>query len=136
MIQEKWHPIKGYEGYYEIHPTGDIKSLERKIPSNNRFNKMNYSVKERILKPNVKRYAGVTLVKDGIKKYPTVHRLVAETFIPNPDNKKTINHKDGNKLNNNTSNLEWSTHSENVIHSYYTLHRKTNKGMTYNINKK
>jgi hypothetical protein len=51
------------------------------------------------------------------KKY-SIHRLIAETFIPNPDNKPEVNHKDGNKLNNHISNLEWVTHSENTKHAF------------------
>lgn len=55
--------------------------------------------------------------KYGKNKNPRIHRMVAETFIPNPDNKKQVNHKDGNKLNNNVDNLEWATNKENQIHS-------------------
>ncbi len=52
------------------------------------------------------------------RKYYLVHRLVAETFIPNPNKFKDVNHKDGNKLNNNVNNLEWCTRSYNLIHAY------------------
>ena len=54
------------------------------------------------------------------RKNRNVHRVIAETFIPNPNNLPCVNHKDGNKLNNSVDNLEWCTHSENTIHAYQT----------------
>lgn len=65
-------------------------------------------------------YPAVTIFSDGKQRTKNVHRLVAETFIPNPDDKLTVNHKDGNKRNNHISNLEWNTLSENVKHAYAT----------------
>lgn len=63
-------------------------------------------------------YPAVTLINDTGQHTKNIHRLVAETFIPNPENKRTVNHKDGNKRNNHISNLEWNTLSENVKHAY------------------
>lgn len=60
---------------------------------------------------------------DNTRKMLKIHRLVAQCYIPNPDNKSDVNHKDGNKANNHVSNLEWMTHSENVQHSYTSLNR-------------
>lgn len=65
-------------------------------------------------------YELVHLCKDGIRKAYTMHRLVAKTFIPNPYNKETVNHKDGNKLNNDIDNLEWNTLKENINHADFT----------------
>lgn len=76
--------------------------------------------KGKLLKPKIDRYGyeTVVLTKDGIRKNYTIHKLVALAFIPNPENKKTVNHKDGNKLNNNVSNLEWATEKENQNHKW------------------
>ena len=63
-------------------------------------------------------YYHVLLTENGIEKNHLIHRLVATAFIPNPDNKPQVNHKDGNKLNNNLDNLEWCTNRENAKHSY------------------
>ena len=71
------------------------------------------------MKPNnVKGYLQITLQKQGKKEYKKVHRLVAEAFIENTYNKREVNHIDGNKSNNNATNLEWVTSSENQIHAY------------------
>ena len=72
------------------------------------------------LKPSVDKYGyeRVVLTKDGIRKTYSVHKLVALAFIPNPENKTTINHIDGNKRNNNVSNLEWATEQENQNHKW------------------
>ena len=71
------------------------------------------------------------------RKNKNVHRIVAETFIPNPNNLQCVNHKDGNKLNNSVDNLEWSTHSENTLHSFKNgLQRKiTNQYGTFEVKK-
>ena len=69
-------------------------------------------------------YQLVHLCLDGDRKGVTVHRLVAQAFVPNPGNKQEVNHKDGDKSNNHASNLEWSTHSENLSHAHkHRLHR-------------
>ena len=109
---EIWRDIKNYEGIYEVSNLGRIKSISR-----------NGTIKEnRILKPNkVMGYSQVGLQKYGTRKHKKIHRLVAEAFIPNPENKKEVNHKDGNKANNCVDNLEWVTTSENQLHSYYEL---------------
>lgn len=79
-----------------------------------------FSVKrQKFLKPSIDRYGylRVTLFKNNVRHYLTVHRIVGILFVPNPDNKEQINHKDGNKLNNHKNNLEWSTLQENIQHS-------------------
>lgn len=69
-------------------------------------------------------YYTVKLSKNGECKNVRVHRLVANAFIPNPDNKMEVNHIDGDRFNNVVSNLEWSTRSENIKHSFRVLNRK------------
>lgn len=80
-------------------------------------------------------YQYVVLSENGRSKYHAVHRLIAETFIPNPGNLPCINHKDGNKQNNAVDNLEWCTKSENTRHSYRNglQSRVTNQHGTYKV---
>lgn len=103
--------IKGYEGLYKISNKGDVISLSK----NSGFLKL----KEKYLKPTVKPkgYLDVKLIKNGIKKHFYIHRLVAEHFIPNPNNLPQVNHKDKNPSNNNVNNLEWCDNSYNVLYS-------------------
>lgn len=107
-----WKDIKGYEGIYSVSNTGLIKSVSRKG---------NWT--DVILKPCVykKGYLYVNLNKNSKGKKFKIHRLVAEAFIDNPENKPCINHKDGDKTNNNDWNLEWVTNSENTQHMCYIL---------------
>ena len=102
---EKWKPIPGYEGLYEVSSYGRVKSLE-KYRYNNGGKQL---LKERILRPinNGNGYFMVRLYKNKTYKYYLIHRLVAEAFIPNPDNLPIINHRDEDKTNNVTDNLEW-----------------------------
>lgn len=104
--------IKGYEGLYKISNEGDVISLSK----NSGFLKL----KERYLKPTIKAngYLDVKLVKNGINKHFYIHRLVAEHFIPNPNNLPQVNHKDKNPGNNNVNNLEWCNNSYNINYSY------------------
>lgn len=114
--QELWKPIKGFEGRYEISNTGRVKSLARMRKS---ARGGMAPLPERILKLKIDKngYVCVHLRADEITKYPHIHRLVAEAFIENTDNKPTVNHKDGNKQSNTVQNLEWSTHSEQTNHA-------------------
>lgn len=122
--EEHWKPIIGFEGLYEISDLGRVKSLSRYVKS-----KANSKMKipERILKTgkNSCGYALVVLMKNNKRHNKLVHRLVAEAFINNPENYAVVNHIDGNKQNNNVSNLEWCSTSYNMKHAYLTgLNRK------------
>ena len=97
--------INNFENRYIAYSDGRIFSLIK-----NRFLKFSYS--------NTTEYLTVLLSNKKIKKQKLVHRVIAETFIPNPKNKPCVNHIDGNKLNNNIKNLEWVTYSENMQHAF------------------
>lgn len=122
MIEEVFKDILGYEGLYQISNYGRVKSLKRKniFYCGLRKEYAERPVKEKILsisKSN-RGYLQVCLTKNGKYKTFLVHRLVAQTFIPNPLNKLTVNHIDGNKENNCVNNLEWATSSENIKHAF------------------
>lgn len=124
-MKEIWKDIPNFEGYYQASNLGNIRSVDR--ISKGRWSD-NYFYKGKTLLPKKTRlgYLHVVLVKGYGKRYnKSVHRLVASTFIENVDEKPQINHIDGNKLNNNISNLEWVTPSENIRHGYSNgLHLK------------
>ena len=106
--------IKDFEGVYQVSNTGKVKSLERIVASRCG----NRTVKERILGINTKNdYVKVILSNKEKRRAASVHKLVAETFIPNIENKPMINHKNGIKHDNRVENLEWCTQSENVYHA-------------------
>lgn len=109
-MQEIWKDIKDYEGLYQISNLGRVKSVGRIVKRGTNFK----PVCERVLKMGDKDgYKYVILSKSGKTKTGWVHRLVAQAFIPNPDNLPCINHKDENPSNNVVNNLEWCTHSYN-----------------------
>jgi hypothetical protein len=127
MEIEIWKDIPGYEGLYQASSLGRIKGLPKKV----RCNTGHTTTKECILKPTFKTggYPFVVLYKDSrSKRSITVHRLIATTFLPNPENKDTVNHKNGIKTNNKVENLEWLTKKENINHAYRTGIAKGRQG--------
>lgn len=127
MIEE-WKDIKGFEGLYMVSSFGRVKSLprQRATPKGGR-----YMTKETILKGFTnKGYVYVLLYKDGKNHSKKVHRLVAQTFIPNPSDKPHVNHLDYDKTNNRLENLEWATCQENIDYS------APNKARQHNCNTK
>lgn len=109
-MNEVWKPIEGYEGRYEVSNSGLVRSL-------------NYhrTGKVKILKTHTDRYGYVCVElpkENNRRKHLTVHRLVAQAFVPNPKEKPEVNHKDGDKQNNCFSNLEWVTMAENQRHAW------------------
>lgn len=115
-MNEIWKDIKEYEGLYQVSNLGNVRSLGRYVKNKN--NKLQY-FPEKILKTgNVQEYLKVTLSNNNKQRYYRVHRLVAEAFISNPENKPEVNHIDGDKKNNCVDNLEWCNRSENEKHAY------------------
>jgi hypothetical protein len=114
-MQEEWRDIKGYEGLYQISNLGRVKSLPKKRINGTNFYIQKECIKKLQLKTN--RYLGCTLVKNHKLKNVLVHRLVAETFIANPNKYDQVNHIDCNKLNNSVANLEWCTQEMNLEHA-------------------
>ena len=116
---KEFTPLKGHEGYFICRETTEILSV---VDRSNTL-KGTYKILKQI--PNSKNpacnYYVVSLKQNGKKaKNFFIHRLMAETFIPNPENKPQINHIDGNKLNNSIDNLEWVTCAENAQHAIRT----------------
>jgi len=118
--KEVWKDIEGYEGYYQVSNKGRVRSLDRKIKTRNRWGKHTRLQKGKILKPAPDDYGylGVGLCVDSNSVTKPIHRLVAEAFVDNPENKPQVNHIDGVKKHNNVDNIEWVTCSENIIHSF------------------
>ena len=112
---EEWRDIKGYEGIYQISNKGRVKTLG----NNRRKEKIREGIADNT------GYKRISLCKNGKEKKYSIHRLVAEAFLPNPDNLPVVNHKDENKLNNNVENLEWCTYQYN--NTYGTKIEKARK---------
>lgn len=97
--------LEGFDEQYFLREDGEIISMK--------------SGRQKVLKGySGKNYRYYSLMRDGMQVQVTGHRLIAKAFIPNPENKPEVNHKDGNKTNNRVENLEWTTRSENAKHAY------------------
>jgi hypothetical protein len=116
-VDEIWKDIKGYEGLYQVSNLGNVRSLRYR----NRD-----EVRELFLKPHARGYLQVELHKNGKRKMFTVHRLVAMAFVDGYEENKQVNHIDEDKKNNVSTNLEWVSASQNVLHSI--SHRKVVDG--------
>ena len=108
-MEEIWKDVKGYEGLYQVSNLGNVKSIRKNI----------------IKKPSrlPKGYLQMRLSKNGKNKYISIHRLVAQAFIPNINNYPCVNHKDCNPQNNKVNNLEWCTYKENNSYKNHNLKR-------------
>lgn len=114
--KERWEPIKDYEGFYEVSTKGKVRSISRLT----KFGNQSKIVKGRelIINRRIGKYPIVILSKENVQHTHSLHRLVAETFIPNPDNLPCVNHVLGDKNDNRYFMLEWCTYSENFLHAY------------------
>lgn len=113
-MEEIFKEINGYEGYYEVSNNGKIRRTKYYDNGNKKRHNIPYYLKPAIDKDG---YFRVSLSKNYKYKRFFIHRLVAQTFIPNPNNYPCVNHIDGNKSNNNVNNLEWCTIAYNNIHA-------------------
>ena len=116
LANEEWRDVVGYEGLYQVSNLGRVKSLPRQRKGRGVGFR---TTPLKVLKPiKIGDYLGICLCDCDKRRKIYIHRLVAETFIPNLDGKSEINHIDGDKYNNNVTNLEWCTHSENGLHAF------------------
>ena len=116
----RWKAVRGFEGYYEVSDHGDVRSVDRKVCDTKGVIR---HLSGRMMKScrakgrNNDGYYVVNLRKGGAAHVIPIHILVATAFLPNPDDLPTVNHKDGNKTNNDVQNLEWATYRENNMHA-------------------
>lgn len=126
---EIWKDIPNYEGLYQASNLGNIKSLQH-------YNGIKITMREKILKPyKIRKYLGVKLSKNGIRKNCYIHRLILETFTINTYNKEQVNHINGNRYDNRLTNLEWCSGPENIKHSIQNkLHLKSQSTRAKKVN--
>lgn len=127
---EVWKDVIDYDGIYiGIYQVSNFCRLKRIMHRKNPTSKLinSFAFEDG--------YICVTLIKNGKTKFTGLHRLIASAFIPNPENKPEVNHKDGNKHNNSIDNLEWSTTAENVQHAFDTGLNNGRKGVKHHNTK-
>lgn len=124
---EVWKDIKGYEGYYQISNLGNVKSCNRQIKRLNHLKNLKEKLKKSTLDKGTGYYC-VVLSKNNKRNKCYIHRLVAEAFIPNPDNLPFVNHKDETRTNNRIENLEWCTPLYNNTYGTLLKRLKNLKG--------
>lgn len=122
MSKEIWKDIPGYEGKYQASNLGRIKSLSRMVRFLNKHGKEFFKKNpEKIIKTDKKiNGAGYQGIVFGDHRCDSVHRIIAKTWLENPENKQCVNHKNGNKTDNRVENLEWCTQKENNRHAWKT----------------
>jgi hypothetical protein len=123
-MNEIWKDINGYQGVYQVSNLGRVRSLDRQIVYLRRGKLITSKHRGRIMKGSyTEGYLRIQLGKYGLRDF--IHRLVAQAFIPNPENKPEVNHINLIRDDNRVENLEWVTASENVIHGHYTKKYQT-----------
>lgn len=109
-----WKKVPGYDGRYEASIFGMVRSINRTVYKGRKM--VPTKVRGQLLSPYIgtDEYLRVDMYQNGIRRHERLHSIIAKTFIPNPENKETVNHIDENKYNNTVKNLEWMTNEENV----------------------
>ena len=107
--EEEWRDVLGFEELYQVSNLGNVRTVKRGEATVMAQEKQQNG------------YLSVHLRNRGIERRASVHRLVAEAFIPNPDGLRDVNHKNGIKTDNRLENLEWMSHSDNIKHQYQVL---------------
>lgn len=130
-IDEVWKDVGGYEGLYQVSNLGRIRRLLF-------VNNVCVKPKETIVTPSVKDndYLYISLHKNGYRKNKYVHRLVAEAFLPNPNNHPVVNHIDYDVTNNSVDNLEWCSQKHNAIHSAKHMRKPKSRCKSSNTGEK
>lgn len=129
-MKEEWKDIKGYEGYYQVSNLGNVRRLERLVDYWRKNGHLRIQPARQLKQgSNNRQRASVALCKDGKIKRFLIHRLVAEAFIPNPNNLPCINHKDENTHNNKANNLEWCTYKYNDNYGTRNMRIAKSNGM-------
>lgn len=122
LSDERWLPISGYEGLYEISDHGRVRSVERYVPHGRHKGHFTL-IKSKILSQVISGNGGYLSLgllnnSENKRERPAIHQLVANAFLDNPDKLPQINHIDADRKNNHYKNLEWCTASHNLKHSY------------------
>lgn len=127
-MNEEWRDIKGYEGLYQVSNLGRVKSLERICNCFYGYRTVPDKIRKICIDTNG--YCYVKIHKNGVRQNHSIHRLVAEAFIPNPNNYPCINHKSEDKTNNRVCNLEWCTvlYNNNYGDRMERISKKTRNG--------
>lgn len=121
-MDEVWKPVVGYEGLYEVSSLGSVRSVTHTVHVRRKNYEYDMTVTGKVLVPQKRRHGylsvwlyghGGKAKKDGMQL--SVHRLVADAFLPNPNGYTEVNHKDESKANNCAENLEWCTHQQNSV---------------------
>lgn len=134
MDREIWKDVLGYEGQYQVSNYGRVKSLSRVTELNGGRQRKE---PELIMKYTIRAgYPTLILRRSGKRKSAQIHRLVAQAFIPNPDNLQVVNHLDYDRTNNHADNLEWCSQQENVQYSSERMRKPRDKSKATNTGEK